>query len=78
MARFRAQIITNRSEVSRLGHKNTGITATVNGWDIGVRVEARVDEEGQDSFIVYRTGGSNGSGAESRLIVVDEHSVRVN
>ena len=45
MTRFRATIQGNRGAASRLGGVNSGVEASVNGWDIGVGVKARVDGE---------------------------------
>lgn len=59
MAQFRATIKGQRGEASRLGSKNSGLRAYVNGWDSGVLVEAE-NRDGRDIFYVYTTGGSNG------------------
>lgn len=59
MARFRAEMQGNRGEASRLGSTSSGIVATVNGWNDGVKVIASVDREGHDTLSVYATGGSN-------------------
>ena len=47
-----------RGEVTKCGNKF--LSAHVRGWNVGVRIEARHGEDG-DSFMVYRTGGSNGA-----------------
>lgn len=57
MAQFRATIEGQRGEASRLGSKASGITARINGWNGGVRVEA-AHRDGKDYFDVYATGGS--------------------
>jgi hypothetical protein len=76
MAQFRARIISGKgSEVSRLGHKTTGITTECNGWNVGVRVEA-AHVDGQDVFTVYATGGSNG-GKEERVATISDHTYAV-
>jgi hypothetical protein len=71
MARFRGTVQGSRGEASRLGSTNGGLVTNTNGWDAGVRVVARVDDEGRDTFAIYATGGSSGS--HRRLIghVVD-------
>lgn len=61
MAQFRAIIRGTRGEASRLGSKNSGITAHVDGWHSGVTVRGMVDADGQDVFTVYATGGSTGA-----------------
>lgn len=59
MAQFRAVIEGQRGSASRLGSKQSGMTAHVDGWNAGVTVRASVDSEGRDVFTVYQTGGSN-------------------
>ena len=59
MARFRATAHGNRGQASRLGSTASGMVATVNGWDDGIKVIARVDADGADVLDVYATGGSN-------------------
>ena len=67
MAQFRATIKGQRGQASRLGSKETGIVADINGWNLGVRVEAFYDADSdQDIFTVFETGGSNG--APGRMI----------
>jgi len=58
MAQFRATIKGQRGEVSRLGSKASGIQARVNGWDVGILVNAN-HIDGQDTMELYSTGGSN-------------------
>jgi hypothetical protein len=58
MAHFRATIQGSRGEASRLGGMSSGITARVNGWSGGVRVEAIHHEDGKDHFRIYATCGS--------------------
>jgi len=61
MAQFMATIQGNRGEASRLGSKDSGISAKINGWDAGISVEAWYDQATEeDYFRVYQTGGSNG------------------
>ena len=61
MAQFRATIEGNRGPASRLGTKSSGITATINGWNIGVYVSIRYNEIlGQDVIQITQTGGSAG------------------
>ena len=63
MAQFRAVIRGQRGEASRLGSKQSGIVAHVDGWHTGATVRiSHVD--GRDLISVYRTGGSNGNGSE--------------
>lgn len=60
MAQFRAVIEGNRGPTSRLGSKQSGMTAHVDGWYSGVTVKAS-HIDGQDVFTIYATGGSNGA-----------------
>ena len=56
MAQFRGTV----GNVSRLGHKASGLTTTCNGWEGGVRVTAEYDADlKQDVFNIY---GNNGNG----------------
>lgn len=64
MAHFRATIQGNRGKASRLGTKKSGIVATVNGWNVGVDVVIKHNEEtGKDVITVIPTSGSNHSKA---------------
>jgi len=67
MAQYKADIQGGRGEVSRLGHKTSGISSWVRGWHSGIEVRGQWDEETQqDVFFVYSTGGSGTS--HSKLI----------
>lgn len=60
MAQFRGIIRGNRGEASRLGSKNSGFLANIDGWDIGLHVHAYYDKKtGIDKISVDLTGGSN-------------------
>lgn len=67
MAQFRGTVSGQRGEASRLGSKNSGLTVTANGWNAGVTVRARVNDEGCDVFDVYATGGSGYNGRHERI-----------
>ena len=58
MAHFIGYVQGGRGEASRVGHKSCGLTSSANGWNSGVRVDALVDETGQDVFNIYATTGS--------------------
>lgn len=60
MARFYAEIQGNKGLASRMGSKSSGMSASVNGWDVGVDVRAYVDGHDQDIVVVTPNGGSNG------------------
>lgn len=58
MAQYRATIEGQRGTASRLGSKQSGMVAHVDGWHTGATVRiSHVD--GRDLVSVYRTGGSN-------------------
>lgn len=52
MAHFYATIQGNRKLASRLGTKSSGITAKVNGWDVGVKIELDF-VDGRDVLRIY-------------------------
>ena len=68
MAQFRAEIQGGRGSASRLGHKTTGIKSHTCGWNSGIRVEGRYDEDLEcDVFIIYQTTGSSFRGGEKMI-----------
>lgn len=69
MAHFYASVSGSRDSIAtKTGTKNSGMSAHVRGWNSGIRVEARHNEQtGQDEFTVYVTSGSNGHGSEQAL-----------
>jgi len=60
MAQFIGKVQGNKGEATRLGTKTSGITVECNGWNSGVKVIGRVDENGNDVFTIVITSGSNG------------------
>ena len=58
-------LIEMRGEATRMGHKSSGISGHIRGWNIGARVECS-HEDGKDVVRVYKTSGS--SGRARRLI----------
>lgn len=57
MAQFRSIIRGQRGEASRLGSKQSGMVAHVDGWHTGATI--RIDHvDGRDRVSVYRTSGS--------------------
>lgn len=62
MAHFRATIQGHRGEASRLGTKSSGLTASINGWDIGANVTTSYSTHlDSDTVRISFTGGSNSS-----------------
>jgi len=61
MSHFYGSMQGSRGEATRCGTKNSGFTAHIRGWDIGVEVWLRYDEKKKcDVVEVQLTGGSNG------------------
>ena len=70
MARFIGRLKGARGPVSRIGHGTSGLIATVDGWDCGVRIVARA--EGKTDIIeVFATGGSNGTRPDKRIAQIE-------
>jgi hypothetical protein len=68
MAHFYANIDGQaKTSATRRGSQNSGISAHVRGWNLGVKVVGSVDGDGRDVFYVYQTGGSNAQ-TDSTLI----------
>ena len=70
MARFRGIVQGSRDAVSRLGGKAGGLDVSANGWRVGVRVQAHVDDNDRDVFEVFATGGSSPAYAERHIATV--------
>ncbi len=66
MAHFRSVIRGQRGEASRLGSKQSGMMAHVDGWHTGVTVHIH-HVDGEDRIEIYRTTGSDPSGARSLI-----------
>ena len=58
MAHFYGNLHSNNGQVTRTGSKS-GITGHIRGWNVGIKVDLTVDENGKDLCMVYLTGGSN-------------------
>jgi hypothetical protein len=73
MAQYIAKIQGQRGQASRLGSKTNGMSVTMNGWNIGVVVEASYNKTtGKDEFVIYRTGGSNAPAKQGILTEIKE------
>ena len=60
MARFRGTLHGQGSQVSQLGSPKSGLVATINGWNVGIEVNAIYDPTTKKDVIgVWVTGGSN-------------------
>ena len=61
MAHFYGKLQGNKGETTRLGSKSSGITATINSWDVGVTTQIEFSKSlNTDVVYVYDTKGSNG------------------
>lgn len=58
MSRFYASIEGQAGIGTRRGSAKSGIRGHVRGWNVGVEVFGRENENGEDEFEVYLTGGS--------------------
>jgi hypothetical protein len=71
MARYIGYVKGQKGEASHLGSEKSGIHAGVQGWNVGVQIDGNpADKDGQDTFCVYATGGTNGKTADKLLAVV--------
>ena len=71
MAKFRmVHQSDNRAVVTRLGHKMMG--TSLNGWNIGVDVNARKLDDGCVEFEVWQNGGSNNTNKEKLLAKISD------
>ena len=60
MAQFRGTVKGSGQEASRLGGKQSGISAGADGWSIGFDITANYDDtKDQDYVSAELTGGSN-------------------
>ncbi len=66
MSRFYGDVQGSRGKTSRTGSK-AGIKSHTRGWNSGVEVIGEVDSNGNDTFTVFQTGGSNGACAKKLL-----------
>lgn len=60
MARFYGTLQGNKGGVSRCGTSSSGLQTNTAGWDVGIVVNAYVNDEGEDEFCVTLTSGSRG------------------
>jgi hypothetical protein len=67
MAHFYATVTGSRdTTATKTGTKQSGMTAHIRGWEIGVRV-CLTHSNGKDTVSVYRTSGSNGRQSEQLI-----------
>lgn len=71
MAHFFGRMTGKGDQVTRTGTKNSGITANVQGWGLGIIVDIQ-HVDGQDVARIYKTGGGNGKGSGVLILTVKE------
>lgn len=72
MAHFYSKIKGQKGEATRCGGKTSGMDASVNGWESGIRVRAGYDSlNDKDVFYIYATYGSHASGKEKLISIVE-------
>lgn len=73
MARFYGDLKEQaRTPGTRRGNAKTGLVAHIRGWNVGVKVDCAIDENGKDVIRVTRTGGSNQPARQGQDIVFRE------
>jgi hypothetical protein len=72
MAQFIAGAKGNRQSVTRLGSKNSGVTAWAHGWRLGAECYTS-HYAGTDAVTIGLDGGSNHSRDRLPIIIVQEH-----
>lgn len=58
MSRFYGEVKGSRGKASRMGGVGSGFWGHIRGWNVGVEVDCRVNDDGEDEFTVWKTGGS--------------------
>ena len=69
MAHFIGAVQGSRASATRLGTPNSGINTVARGWNVGVNVQGRKEDDG-DVFTIYADSGSNGHTAGRYIGVV--------
>lgn len=64
MAHFYVSTENSRGGIVTASGAKSGQTTHCRGWSSGVKVVAAIDENGQDTFTIYQTHGSNGAGSD--------------
>lgn len=75
MARFYVTTTNSRGREVGTPGVSRGQSTHARGWNVGVAIEARVDDEGFDVLHVYSTGGSNYPSADKLIAIVREPKV---
>ena len=74
MAQFIGIVQGQSQEVTRLGSKASGLRVVANGWNSGVKVNARTEKDDYgnlvDVFVIEATGGSNGASPGQLIAII--------
>ena len=71
MSRFYGSIEGRRQNPATCcGTVQSGLSAHIRGWNIGVSVEMDVDDQGNDVVKVFQTGGSNSPQKTSEIAIL--------
>ena len=70
MANFYGSMSSKKNKSPRTLTGSDGITGHIRGWNLGVEVVGKRDDEGNDFFEVWTTGGSNEPKQRSRIATV--------
>ena len=74
MAQFIGYVHGQRNEASRLGSKNSGLTAIAKGWNIGGKIDMS-HRAGQDTIQFFLNGGSNNRYGSNYFLELSENEV---
>lgn len=77
MARYRGTVEGNRSEASRLGTIDSGLTTECNGWSLGAKAHIRPQSgngDGDTVSVRITSGSGYNNTVPSASIVADEES----
>lgn len=64
MAHFYTSATNSRGNLTTASGLRSGQTVHARGWNSGVKVISKIDQDGRDVFYVYRTAGSGGAGCD--------------
>jgi hypothetical protein len=64
---------TSSTEASRGG--SNGIEAHARGWDLGIKVIGKINEDGEDEFEIWTTGGSHNPSIKTPIATVNPRAI---
>lgn len=65
--------LTATTEASRGG--SHGIEAHARGWDLGINVVGKINEDGEDEFEIWTTGGSHDPSLKTHIATVNARAI---